>query len=75
MADLIVELADRGPLRIVRSTFALLAFDDEGGLDTARFDAQQFALAESALTPVFADAERTDNVVDAAYRFVAHGGA
>ena len=52
MADLIVELADRGPRRVVRSTFALLAFDDEGGVDTARFDAQEFALAGSGLTGV-----------------------
>ena len=75
MADLIVELANRGPQRIIRSTFAVLAFDDSGGVDTARFDGQQFALAESALAPVFAGAEREDNVVDAAHRFVAHGGA
>jgi hypothetical protein len=75
MADLIVELADGGPRRVVRSTFAVLAFDDEGGIDSARFEGQQFALAESALAPVFAVPERDDTVVDAAHRFVAHGGA
>ena len=75
MADLIVELADGSPWRVVRSTFAVLAFDDEGGVDTARFEGQQFALAESALAPVFAVPERDDAVVDAAHRFVAHGGA
>ncbi len=75
MADLIVELADGGPRRVVRSTFSVLAFDDEGGIDTARFEGQQFALAESALAPAFAVQERDDTVVDAAHRFVAHGGA
>src|SRR5437016_2658226 len=63
MADLVVEPADRGPRCVVRSTFAVLAFDDEGGIDTARFDGQQFALAESALAPVFAVPERDDTVV------------
>jgi len=58
MADLVVEPADRGPRCVVRSTFAVLAFDDEGGIDTARFDGQQLALAESALAPVFAVPER-----------------
>jgi len=74
-ADLIVELVDRCPRRIVRSAFAVLAFEDEGSIDTARFDRQQHALAESALAPMFAAPERDDTVVDAAHRFVAHGGA
>jgi hypothetical protein len=60
MADLIVELADRGPRRIVRRTFAVLAFDDQGAIDTARFDGQQVALAESAIASVFAGAGRED---------------
>jgi hypothetical protein len=76
MASVVVELVARNPVRVVRNTFSILAFDAEGRIDPCRFEKQQFALAESVVTPVFAvfanDSNRT--VVDAAPRFVAHGG-
>ena len=75
MADVIVELVARDPVRVVRSTFAILTFDDEGCIDTARFDRHQLALAESALEPVFAVPDRNDTIVDAAHRFIAQGGS
>ena len=74
MADVIVELVAREPVRVVRRTFAILTFDDAGCIDTARFDRHQLALAESALDPVFAARSRNDTVVDAAHRFIAQGG-
>lgn len=30
MADLVIEVAGRVPVRVVRSTFAVLPFDDDG---------------------------------------------
>jgi hypothetical protein len=75
MADLVVNrpIAVRGAL----SAAPLLCSPSmmEGRIDTARFDGQQLALAESALAPVFAVPERDNTVVDAAHRFVAHRGA
>jgi hypothetical protein len=78
MAELVVELAGRAALRVVRRTFAVLPFDDGGRMDSARFLKQQWARAESALdrgldAPDSQDSQ--DNVVDAAVLFVAHGGA
>ena len=74
MASVVVELAHRAPVRIVRRTFAILGFDQEGRLDLERFGQQQAALAEAAMAPVFGGAERNETVVDAASRFVAQGG-
>lgn len=75
MADLVVELTDRAPVRVVRSTFAVLPFDDDGRMDSDRFLKQQWSRAESALDRGFDAPARQDNVLDAAVRFVAHGGA
>jgi len=75
MADVIVELVARDPVRVVRRTFAILTFDDEGCIDTARFDGHQLALAQRALDPVLAVPDRNDGVVDAARRFIAQGGS
>lgn len=75
MASVVVELAAREPVRVVRNTFAILAFDGQGRLDSERFGRQQFALAESALAPALADADANGTIVDAASRFVAQGGA
>ena len=75
MADVIVELVAREPVRVVRRTFAILTFDGQGRIDTARFDRHQLALAESALDPVFAVPDHNDTVVDAAHRFIAQGAS
>lgn len=75
MAEVIVELADRNPVRILRNTFAVLTFDGEGRLDSGRFGKQQHALAESALAPVFGVPDSRESVVDAAARFIAQGGS
>jgi hypothetical protein len=75
MAELVVELAGRAPVRVVRSTFAVLPFDDDGRMDSDRFLKQQWARAESALDRGLDVPESQDNVLDAAVLFVAHGGA
>jgi hypothetical protein len=74
MASVIVELVGGAPVRVVRNTFAILAFDKEGRLDVERFGRQQFALAESALAPALGGCETNGPVIDAAARFVAQGG-
>jgi hypothetical protein len=74
MASIVVEL-DRGqPVRVVRRTFAVLGFDDEGGLDLGRFSRQQAALAEAALAPGLGESGGGGKLVEAASRFVAQGG-
>jgi len=74
MASVVVELVARVPMRIVRKTFAILAFDGEGRTDAERFGRQQFALAESALATALAGPETNATVVvGAASRFVAQG--
>ena len=76
MASVVVELATRNPVRVVRNTFSILIFDAEGRLDSTRFEKQQFALAESVVAPVFAvfDDDRNQTIVDATSRFIAQGG-
>ena len=74
MAELVVELAGRAPVRVVRSTFAVLPFDDDGRMDSDHFLKQQWARAESALDRGLDMPDSQDNVLDAAVWFVAHGG-
>jgi hypothetical protein len=74
MADVVVELAGRVPVRVLRSTFAILAFDKDGHIDSGRFSKQQWALAESALAPAL-DVSRTKGAIfEATDRFIAQGG-
>jgi hypothetical protein len=75
MADIVVEVVDRVPVRVVRSTFAMLTIDDDGRIDSSRFIRQQFALGETALARVLAVSESNDGVIDATARFVAQGGS
>ena len=75
MADIVVELADRRPIRVVRQTYFVANFDQAGRLDTARFERQQRALVESALNPVFAAPSGDERVLDATARFIAQGGS
>jgi hypothetical protein len=75
MATAVIEFAERKPVCVVRTTFAILTFDGEGRLDVKRFGQQQFALAESALAPALGgDSDSNGTVVDATSRFVAQGG-
>ena len=75
MANILIEVVDRVPVCVVRSTFAMLTIDDDGRIDSSKFTQQQFALAETALAPVLAVSESNDGVIDATARFVAQGGS
>ena len=76
MAEVIVELVAGDPVRVVRNTFSILAFDAEGRIDLGEFEKQQFALVESVVSPVFRvfDQSRDQTVVDSTSRFIAQGG-
>ena len=74
MASLIVELIGGVPVRVVRSTFATLSFNDDGRMDLGIFTRQQWALAESAVNPALVGTKHDGKVFDAAARFIARGG-
>ncbi|UUZ66209.1 hypothetical protein LP417_34875 (plasmid) [Polaromonas sp. P1-6] len=74
MADVVIELTDRIPVRVLRSTFAILTFDYDGRIDSGRFGTQQRALAESALAPALDVPKIEEKVLDVADRFIAQGG-
>ena len=74
MAEILVRLADRRPVQVVRRVYFVVGFDEAGRLDTTRFQKQQRALAESALDGAFAVPGDDDCVLDAASRFIAQGG-
>jgi hypothetical protein len=75
MADVIVELDGRIPVRILRIAFAILEFDHQGELDFGKFEKQQFALASSAMDAALAVPDPDNKIVNAVNRFVAHGGS
>jgi hypothetical protein len=74
MADLLVELLDRQPIRVVRSTFGIFTFNADGCFEPNTFERQQWARAEQALAPMPIEFGGTSTVVDAKTRFVAQGG-
>ena len=74
MAEILVQLANRRPIQVVRRVYFVVGFDEAGRLDTTRFKNQQWALAESALDRVFVAPSDDDRVLDAASRFIAQGG-
>ena len=74
MAEILVQLADRRPVQVVRRVYFVVSFDEAGRLDTTRFRQHQWALAESALDRVFTAPGADDRVLDAASRFIAQGG-
>jgi hypothetical protein len=74
MAEILVQLAEHRPIRVVRRVYYVVIFDEAGRLDTTRFQQQQWALAESALDRLFTVPGEVGGVLDAASRFVAQGG-
>ena len=84
MSEVAVEVVEKKPVRVVWSTFDMLAFDAQGRFDAAAYARHQRAcavlglvppLAKSALSaPGFAELARAGSVVEAAGRFVAQGG-
>jgi len=75
MADVIVELVEREPIAVVRTTFAMLTFDDKGRVDPTQLSKQQFALAEVALAPAVGALRPNETVVDATRQSVAQEGS
>jgi hypothetical protein len=74
MAEILVELANRVPVRVVRRVYFVVNFDAAGRVDTERFKKQRWALADSALALGLAAPGHDDNsIVDAASRFIAQG--
>ena len=74
MAEILVQLANRRPIEVIRRVYFVVGFDEAGRLDTTRFQSQQWALAESALDRGFAGSSDDARVLDAASRFIAQGG-
>lgn len=72
--EVVVEIAGRQPVAVVRQAFAVLAFDAVGSVDVARLRKQQYARIETALAPVFADPHRDEKIVEAGEQFIAQGG-
>jgi len=69
MSGVSVELVDRRPTRVIRTTFNMLAF-----LDRDAYQRHQWARAEAAFAPVFNASGNQTDVVAAEARFVAQGG-
>lgn len=73
MTNVVVELVNRQPIRVVWTTYSTITFDGEGRFDADAFDRHQRARAELALALLVANVGAA-TVVDAATRFVAQGG-
>ena len=74
-AELLIETVDRKPCRVLRATFTIFQFDEQGSVDADRYEKQQMAKVEVTIAPVFGDRKPTKNIVDAKDRFIAQGGS
>jgi hypothetical protein len=75
LASLVVELADRTPLRMLHRTFSIVDIGNDGLLDVARLNTQQIARMGDPLAPALQAPVPAAPVVDAASRFIARGGS
>ena len=75
MASLVVELADRTPLRVVLRNFSVINIGTNGLLDVARMNSQQIARMDDFLAFALRAPVTATPVVDAASRFIARGGS
>ena len=75
VAEILVELANRVPVRVVRRVYFVVNFDVAGRLDKERFKQQRWALAQSALHQALATPsdDDEDSIIEAASRFIAQG--
>jgi len=74
VADVVVELDGRLPVRVAMRNFGFMSFDLEGRIDLDLMRRQQWARAEVALGSAFDEPTGQKAVVDASARFVARGG-
>lgn len=58
LASLIVELADRIPLRVLHANFSIINIGPDGLVDVARLNAQQIARADSFMAGVLGEPRR-----------------
>lgn len=72
--EVIVELLDRVPQRVVWMSFGMLSFDRRGCLQLEAHARHQRALAELALAPLVPVLPSQDKIVEAASRFLSRGG-
>ncbi len=72
-AEAVVELLGRKPIRVIRITFDILSFDDEGCFDSPKFCEQQRARAELAIEPGISNPDRKAKIVLATGKFIAQG--
>lgn len=72
-AEALVELLGREPIRVIRITFDILSFDDEGCFDSSKYCEQQRARAELAIEPVISNPDRKAKIVLATGKFIAQG--
>ncbi|MDM0116745.1 hypothetical protein QTI66_31920 [Variovorax sp. J22R133] len=75
LASLIVELANRTPLRVVYRNFSVLDINAQGLLDVDRLNTQQVARIPDLLVPDSQSSATRAPVIDAANRFIARGGS
>lgn len=74
-AEVMIEIVDRKPWRVYRTTFTIFQFDQQGCVDAGRYEEQQMAMVEVMIAPVFGGKKSTNNIVDAKEKFVAQGGS
>jgi hypothetical protein len=74
MASVIVEVADRKPIRVVRTTFSVLSFDGRGCFDRTAYEQPQRARMELAFGALWSKTDDSTKVIRAANRFVDRGG-
>ena len=74
-ASLLVELANRIPVRVLHRTFSILDIGADGLLDVARLNAQQMARMGDLWPPALQAPAPGAPVSDAASRFIARGGS
>ena len=59
MANLLVELVGRQPIRVVQSAYGILTFNADGCFGPNTFERQQWARSEQALAPLSSAASAT----------------
>ena len=78
-AQVLVQLRNRRPRAIARTSFHILTFDANGCFDVAAYLRQEFSRAEVAISPVLAavlkDLHPETSVIEAGARFSARGGS
>ena len=73
-AEVVVSLSEGRPVRVVRTTFDMLTFDQTGCLDTNILSRQHFARFATAQSGLGTHAEGQPNVWDARHVFDDRGG-